>query len=402
MTTQLTLDTDYSALFRQNVIRSVRAVLGQVQQETTAPLSETARTRIFTVLDYAFAITEIWPTVRTLLLQLAPQFNQAGYWTQWLHYLEEGLAASISRQDEASEAALAAEIGLLHQRQGRFDVAQSYLQRARVLAHRQADNALQVVALQRLAENARLRRHYTECANLLHMAQSRLPADHPEQAPGYFVAGKAAFDQQDYTAATQSFTQAMQLWEKTGNSGRLAWCVQNLARIAWVHKEFAQAIELYEQALALLKSVADLNNLAVVNMNLGIIYYECHQYEQALTLYHEAETHFQTVNDTLHLAMVHNNIGLVYMRLQGWPQAELHLWHSIGLYQQVGDPQAWIDVKDALGLVYIGQNKYPLAIQMLEEALQELEAADHDHGFDRLWQKLTTHLQEARTRSEAT
>ncbi|MEZ4727701.1 MAG: tetratricopeptide repeat protein [Caldilineaceae bacterium] len=254
------------------------------------------------------------------------------------------------------------------------------------------------LALQRQAELARLQRHYAECDTLLYAARALFADDHPAQAYGLFVAGKAAFDQHDLAAATVAFTQALRLWEAAGNSSRAALCIQNLGRIAVARGEPQMAIPLYEQAIELLAAAGDLSNLAIVQMNLGIAYYECRQYDDALALYERAEAGFHTMNDDRYLAMVYNNLGLVYTALNAWNEAELNLRHSIELHQRVGDNKAWISTKSNLGIAYLNQAHYIPAIQILQEALTELQATDRDPEYERLQQDLTMYLALAQTR----
>ena len=60
MTTYAMPEIDYPTQFRQNVMRSVQAVLGRVQDAPTATLNEAIRSRIFAVLDYALQLDEAW------------------------------------------------------------------------------------------------------------------------------------------------------------------------------------------------------------------------------------------------------------------------------------------------------------------------------------------------------
>lgn len=392
MTTQFAPSEDYAALFRQNVIRSVKAVLTRAQQDGARLPDVTARERALAVLDHAFRLPETWSTLKELLLLLAPKMDQAGLRTQWLPHLERGLTASITYDDQATEAALCCDLGLLHQRLDKLPTAQRHLQRASALAKEQKNWPLLCLALQRLAEIARLQRHYQECNALLHEAEALGTADPSAQAYGLFIAGKAAFDQHDLTAATTAFTQAMALWQREDQPGRAALCLQNLGRIAVAHKEPRNAIPLYTEAMELLTAAGDLSNLAVVQMNLGIAYYECQQYGEALALYTAAEAGFHAMSDDRYLAMVYNNLGLAYAALGEWQKAELTLRRGIKVHQWIGDKKAWINTKGNLGIIYFDQAQYTTAIQILQEALLELQSTDHDPEYERLEQALKKYL----------
>lgn len=386
---------DYGAVFHKNILRSLQALLTQVEAETGPGLSATLRTRVEAAFDYAFAAPAGWPLLRQLLRLLTPKFNLAGGWTAWAPHLEKGLAASVVRGDEATRAVLLADLGLMNQRLSRLVEADAQLREAAALARAQGDGALLGLALQRCAEVARLERRYADCTALLAEASTLSPPDATAQAYGLFIAGKAAFDQHDLAAATAAFTQAITLWEAAGNSGGAALCMQNLGRIATAQGESLAAIPLYEKALALLTSAGDLSNIPVVQINLGNTYYTLQQYEQALKLYTEAETQFLAMNDDRYLAMVYNNFGVIRTVFKEWDEAKTSLERSIRLYQQLGDNKAWISAKGNLAIAYSEQTDYAQAIKIFEEALDELQTTSHDPHYEWLHQELTKHLTQA-------
>lgn len=400
MTTYPIPEDDYPTLFRQNVLRSVQATLARVRRETTLGLSEAVRTRIFAVLDYALRLSDAWPLVRELLRVLGPQFNLGGYWVQWLPYLERGISAGENYQDPTTIAALSCDLGLLYQRLGKLDLAETHLTYACTVARASQQPAILGLALQQLAEVERLRRRYTECNALLAEAQTLFAPADPAQAYGFFIRGKAALDQHDLTAATAAFMEAKGLWQAEGNQGRVALCIQNLGRIAAAYGEPLTAIPLYEQAIDLLITVGDRSNLPVVQVNLGIAYYASQQEEEALALYQEAEANFQAMNDDRYLAMVYNNFGVVYTTLREWNRAEAYLQRGLALHQQVGDKKAWINTKGNLGILYLEEACYGQAILTFQEALAELQTTTRDAEYERLWREITKHLTQAQERSQ--
>jgi len=387
--------TNYTTLFEQNVLRSLQALLTQAEAAGATALSATLRARLLATLAYAFDLPAGWPTLRLLLRRLTPRFNLAGAWAEWAPYLEKGLAAGAAQADEATRAALLADLGLMNQRLSRLAEADAQLQEAATLARAQGDAELLARALQRRAEVARLERRYAACTALLAEAGALFPPDATAQAHGLFIAGKAAFDQYDWGVATTTFTQAMTLWEAVGNSGGAALCIQNLGRISTAQGESLAAIPLYEKAIALLTSVGDLSNLPVVQLNLGNAYYALRQHKQAMALYSEAETQFLAMNDDRCLAMVYNNYGLIHTAFKEWNEAKTSLQRSIRLYQQLGDNKAWISAKGNLGIVYIEQADYIQAIKTFEEALTELQITSHDPHYEWLHQELTKYLTQA-------
>lgn len=388
-------EDDYPTLFRQHVLRSVQAVLVRAQREATPGLSEAGRTRIFAVLDYALRLADAWPTVRELLRVLSPQFNLGGYWMQWLPYLERSIITSEKHQDQTLIATLRCDLGLLYQRLGKLDVAETHLTHACTIARTAQETAILGLALQQLAEVERLRRRYSECTARLAEARALFTETDTAQAYGLFIAGKAALDQHDLTAATAAFTDAITLWQAEDNQGRIALCIQNLGRIAALRGDPKSAIPLYEQAINLLTAIGDWSNLPAVKLNLGTAYYLHHNYEQAQILYEEAESGFQSMNDDRTLAMVYNNLGLVYIAWGEWRKAEANLQRGIALHQQMGDKKAWINTKGNLGIAYLEEARYDQAITTFQAALAELQTTPHDPEYERLWNELTKYLTQA-------
>ena len=107
------------------------------------------------------------PSPRELLLALTPQMVRAGHWSEWVPYLERGVAQSKAQRDLDAEAELSFHLGHLHQRLGHLAQARRLCQPQpwRFLRAR-SNQPRQGAALNRHAEIARSRRDFAAAERL--------------------------------------------------------------------------------------------------------------------------------------------------------------------------------------------------------------------------------------------
>ncbi|MCP4289822.1 MAG: hypothetical protein GY792_36285, partial [Gammaproteobacteria bacterium] len=76
--TMVAPQTDYPALFRAYVVRSM-AQLRVELSEVGSILSADEQEQALHALSFALKLPEAWPETRALLLAIAPKMEQAGY-----------------------------------------------------------------------------------------------------------------------------------------------------------------------------------------------------------------------------------------------------------------------------------------------------------------------------------
>ena len=379
----------YEADFRGIVLRGVSRALTQLQQSNGALPSDQLRQRAWMALDYALDLPEAWPTTLELLLRLAPKLEQAGQRHHWLPFLTRGLAYSQRIAAPGAEAALRVEIGWLQQLLGNLNDARAHLEHACTWLRRAGDPEQLATALDRLAEVARQQRRYAECQQLIEELLAGVAADSPSAAYGYFVLGKAAFDQAQRAEAEAYFRRALVIWRPI-DARHAALCIQNLGRIAWRRAEYSAAVAYFEEAITIFCEQQDVANRALAQMNLGIVYWARGEITTALHYYCEAITVFREIGHTLHLAMVYNNAGLAHATIAQWAEAEEYYRLSIALWAKLGDTKLAVDPQIGLATVYTHQARLPEALALFAATAEQLQQVDPMQKDTDLWLELHT------------
>lgn len=406
---KMSTEDDFGALFSTYIETAAAKSLAKTQNAKHA-LSEIDRQQAWHTLSYALAVDHAWPVARELLLALAPKMTRAGYWSEWIPYLERGLGQSKAMQDRRVEAEVSLHLGHLCQRLGQLERAEQQAREAVHLFALQNNPIRQGAALNRRAEIARAKRNFPIVEDLTNQALDLItsvadsgsdPDTLEEQGHAFLIKGRSAFSQQHWLIADQHFKNALRLYEQTDNLGRRAVCIQNMGRVRTMEQEYSEAIALFQHAIELLEAIDDVFNLAAVQMNLGIALSLSGRPYDALEQYAAAELVFRRLHERLHLAKNLNNQGMEMNNLGRWSEAEKLLMASSALCLQLDNLQEYINAQDGLGLTYMGRGDYARAIKVFEQALELSEERAERNFSKSTLADLTEHLQHAKMKCEA-
>lgn len=364
---------DYAALFQDHIGRSLARCLAAATAQVKLPAVRDREQALLT-LSYALKMEQTWPAVRDLLLALAPAMEQAGHRDDWMPYLEEGIAVSQRLGDTRAEAELTWHLGVILERRSHYTAARDQFAASAARFSALADRRGQAKALNRMAFVACLQRESEEASRLAVITAELVPEDDSERGYCDFVWGHVALDTDDWQAAHDHFSRALDRWQNGAERRTVAWGLTNLGIAKRRLGDDAGAVAVYQQAIALFNEVEDPVHEAVARMNLGNVYLMAGDPQRALEHYLAAEPVFQLVQGTLRLATVYLNIGMAYRRLQQWSDAQRTLQASIALFEQLHLPASVANVTDELALTYQDQGLLAQAIAAFEQALRWLPA----------------------------
>lgn len=381
--------------FLSYIIAGLKASLIRLSA-TPSMISEVDRQQAWHLLSFALKREEAWPATRALILALNPKMEQAGYWVEWIPYLEKGIVCSQQWGDAVAEARLHLEIGYLWQRLGQYAEAEKNLIEA--LHQFQTANEPTNIALTlgRLANIAIYKHEVAAAEEFIQKAFTLAPLDLSTKAFLSFTAGHIQFEQRNLPAARRFYEEAMAVWQTQADQRRVALSLQNLGRLYMFEKAYQDALHCYQRATEMLEEIGDPANVAVVDMNVGITYSLLQRPETALDYYGRAERVFRRLGATQNLAHIHTNKGIEYSNLQEWSNAEQAFLASIALWKLLGNRFHHANAMDGLGLVYSHQARHQQAVQIFREAMQLLEALpDLDDGR-KLHTELMQHQEQAK------
>lgn len=384
-------EPDYATLFQDHIGRSLARCMAAVAAQDKLPAMHDREQALLT-LSYALKLEQTWPAARDLLLTLAPIMERAGHRDDWTPYLEEGIAVSRWLGDARAEAELGWHLGVILERRSHYAAARTQFAASAARFAALADPRGQARALNRMAFVACLQRESEEAERLAAITAGLLSEDDSERGYCDFVWGHVALDTDDWQAAHDHFSRALDRWQNGADRRMIAWGLTNLGIAKRRLGDNRGAVAVYQQAIALFNEVEDPVHEAVARMNLGNVYLMSGDPRRALEHYLAAEPVYQLVQGTLRLATVYLNIGMAYRRLQQWTDAQRALQASIALFEQLGLPASVANVTDELALTYQDQGMLEQAIAEFQRALRWLPAGP---AYEGQRQSIAGHLLEA-------
>jgi signal transduction histidine kinase/FixJ family two-component response regulator len=121
--------------------------------------------------------------------------------------------------------------------------------------------------------------------------------------------------------------------------------------------------------------------LATIHMNLGTAEKCDAFFAQAQTHYREALNQFSLIGNRRYCAIVENNHGFLLISLNQNVEAEQHLIQAHHLFEGLEDNVRRAQVEETLTQLYIASNRFELAIETIERAIETLETSDADALF---------------------
>lgn len=387
-------DSPYPKLFHKLILKRTRHALDAVSRarETLSPKTQQL---VLGSLDYALELPEAWPLVSEMLRIAAPSMEHAGYRNEWIPYLLQGIRRSQESGDVAAEAELRYQVGILHQRQSRFETAAENLS-ASLTAFAAAQSASgQARALNQLAHNAYLQHRYPEAIQRVNRALE-LSQEPLVCAMSYHVRGMIALDHKRWREAEAWHRQTLEIRKSSGDERRTAWSLLNVAYALRGQKKLTAAIEHYTEAIRILENLDDRYHWSHAQMNLGLVYLDNGRTQEALDHLNEARKEWEKQRDLLNLAKLYTNLGLAYLAEGDLPAAERWFEASIEYYADLKDESGRLNASDGLAMVLMKQERFAEATALLEASLAQLSQIAGLPTHDYLLQSMTQHLQSAR------
>jgi DNA-binding SARP family transcriptional activator/Tfp pilus assembly protein PilF len=260
--------------------------------------------------------------------------------------------------------------GLIHQRRGRYDLAQEYLQLAltRGIERQRADE--QAAAHGLLSYLAYLRGDYDELAERAH-ASLDLASDVGEaglRAEGLRNLGIAAYRAGDYERAIELYEMSLSASRSIGDQASVAKCYNNIGFALRTMERYEEAVDAFQQALELHRAAGSIEGAAGVLANIGGVYLRADASAElgtgsAAGLGEGASAELETnldralahleralaLSDESHAdwitAKVLRTMGSVYLRQRAWNKASASARRARDLAETLGN-------KEDLGAAY--------------------------------------------------
>ena len=289
---------------------------------------------------------------------------------------QERSALLESLDDKTARATTLNQVGRLYRQRAKYDLALSFLQRARDLSEASGARDQMRLALQQMGDVRKLMGQYDEAfaAYKQSLAVAEAMKDRGTMAD---LRGKMAVLHTllgSYDNALAEIEQGLSIAKELDDTYLLA---VNLAREGSIYGEsgrYAQAIEIYQQALALGEKINATNVMDSCLTNLGITYRIQGNYRRALEYLRKSLKFAESEGDQAGIAQTLNSIGLVYISQGDQAVAMEYFNRSLPL---LGDARGrtTVDVLQNIGETLTLQENYGQALQFYGRALEMAEAS---------------------------
>lgn len=189
------------------------------------------------------------------------------------------------------------------------------------------------------------------------------------------------------TLAEQSYLQALQAYNKMGNTILVARCLLNIGVLKYNQKQFNAAIKQFEQALNYANQIGDHDLIASCYNNIGTIFREQNKPDSALMYLEEALKIRQQTDNEFELADSYNNIANVYILLKNFSQASNYILLAQEICTKYSYTEALVELYHTRSLFYEAQQDYQQANTWikkhysLKDSLRVLEKEQLDFEF---------------------
>jgi tetratricopeptide (TPR) repeat protein len=145
-------------------------------------------------------------------------------------------------------------------------------------------------------------------------------------AKALFVYGTLAWQQGDFSEASQALQQSLELYQMLGDTLGEARTAGNLAIVATEEGKYAEARHYYEMSLELSRKVNNLQSVASALHNLGILASQQGNFAEAQARYTESLPLFRQLGNEFNVAANLNSLARV-----AWEQGDLTLTEAYAL-----------------------------------------------------------------------
>lgn len=259
----------------------------------------------------AHAATGGWPTHTVRLSHTLARYFDGGHYPDALAVHGHAVRAAEQTGDLAGQARALSDLSSTYRVLGRFDVAVSYGERARLMARRAGD----------------------------------LPGE-ASACNGLGIINKLLGN---HRAAIEYHRQALTLHQRAGDLSGEARSVGNLGCVEERIGLYQQAITHHRRALALAQQADDPTVLAMALNNLGCVEVRTGDYESAARHYQRALTIARQLHHRQGEAIVLDSLGRLHLRLDQPARATDLFGQAVALSREVGDQTAEAEALNGLG-----------------------------------------------------
>ncbi|MEM7342673.1 MAG: tetratricopeptide repeat protein [Chloroflexota bacterium] len=328
----------YLTLFETHITRVVQHWHNHAAIEAVdVAVLEPAQESILKSISLAFSLSDLWPTLGTLIIGFSPYMERRGLWGEWNPVLLQAISTAQQRNDVDGEITLSALLARLYQRQSKpKDVIRHYRRVIRLA--RKAENRYELArACSNLGyayiDEGRWWRSEVLCCQALEIFED-LDSDHG-RAHTHNHLGVLYTKKNVWIKAENHLNEACRFWQRMDDSFGLIYGLDNKG-LLYMNMELPQkAIEHLEQALLIAQQTQIETEISKIWNNLGRANQKADHFSKAEDYLKKAEKTFRKNANHLDLARVWHNLGWLYFNMNKWLDAEAYFTEALKAYQNL-------------------------------------------------------------------
>lgn len=200
-------------------------------------------------------------------------------------------------------------------------------------------------------------------------------------AQSYNAMAMAYNDLGDITKAIKQYTNALKIYEETGNKTGIGNVRFNLGLIFAAEENFEDALENHLAALKIRLETGDKKNIGKSYNNLGNLYYDQGIYPEALKNHLAALKVREEINDEKGVANSYNNIGNIYADQGNFSLALKNYSTALTIQKKLKDQAAIASSYINIGSIYYDAGNFDEALKNYLSAIKIQEESDDRQGL---------------------
>ena len=172
-----------------------------------------------------------------------------------------------------------------------------------------------------------------------------------------------------FSAALNSYQQALQIYRTIKNRQREGVALVNLGVVYLNLGDYAKAIEYSQQYLAITREIKDRQGEGRALVNLGVAYKSLGNYAKAIEYAQQSLAIAREIKDRYGEGNALQNLGIAYYNLRNYPKAIEYAQQSLAIAREIKYRLGESEALQNLALAYRGLGNYTKAIEYSQQLL---------------------------------
>jgi tetratricopeptide (TPR) repeat protein len=284
------------------------------------------------------------------------------------------LALATELADDRQQADIHEILGRTARELGDYPQAETSYNAMLACSNRLDDDLGQANALQALGIIAQRTGDYTKAVQIHQQAAERAAQTNNRVFENRILSNLAIdyWGMGDYVKAAETFQHSLSICQQIGDRRAEASALVNLGSMAGLNGDYERSLELFEQALGIQRLMNNTLGIATTLSNLATTYSNLGRYDEALRRFQEALVLNRQMGRRRGEGYNLHGRGEIYLELGMVREAREDFEQALHLRRELGERVNALVTLSSLAQVYLAASDLPRAMNLINEALNEL------------------------------